>query len=127
ISSIPLSLWGDERPQSVEVRGEIYMPRSGLTELNRVARERGNKEFSNPRNAAAGSLRQLDSNVTAQRPLRIYCYDVGAIQGGILPETHAEVLQQLMDWGFPVSDLKRVVHGVSGCLDYYQMLLDRRD
>src|SRR5699024_3675709 len=78
-------------------------------------------------NAAAGSLRQLDSNVTAQRPLRIYCYDVGAIQGGILPETHAEVLQQLMDWGFPVSDLKRVVHGVSGCLDYYQMLLDRRD
>src|SRR5699024_5904940 len=86
ISSIPLSLWGDERPQSVEVRGEIYMPRSGLTELNRVARERGNKEFSNPRNAAAGSLRQLDSNVTAQRPLRIYCYDVGAIQGGILPE-----------------------------------------
>src|SRR5690625_2769814 len=112
VSSIPLRMWSGNRPESVEIRGEIYIPRSGFSELNRAARERNEKEFSNHRNAAAGSLRQLDSKITARRPLRIYCYGVGAIQGAELPGTHDEVLQQLMEWGFPVSGLKRVVEGV---------------
>jgi DNA ligase (NAD+) len=126
VNSIPLRLLGCDFPDVLEVRGEVYMPHSGFNELNRHAREAGEKPFTNPRNAAAGSLRQLDSKITVKRPLRVLCYGVGEVQGAALPETQAELLQQLREWGFPVADLIEVVYGVEGCLAYYRKLQARR-
>jgi DNA ligase (NAD+) len=119
IESIPLQLMGGDWPQQLEVRGEIYMPRAGFEQLNVQARNKGEKTFANPRNAAAGSLRQLDPKVTASRPLAIYCYSVG-LASGTLPETHYQTLQKFKDWGLRVSPLVRHVHGVDECLQYYQ-------
>lgn len=126
ISSIPLRLLGSGWPQLLEVRGEVYMPLEGFEELNRKARQAGSKVFVNPRNAAAGSLRQLDSSITAQRPLEMCCYSVGQIQGGTLPDQHTQVLQQLFQWGLRINGEMRRVQGVAGCLHYYQELQKKR-
>lgn len=126
IGSIPLVLKGDNVPPMLEVRGEVYMPRSGFDRLNRVAAEKGEKVFVNPRNAAAGSLRQLNPAITASRPLVMCAYSIGSISGGNLPPTHFEVLNQLFEWGFIVSDERRVAKGIEECEAYYTYLEAKR-
>ncbi|MCP4212474.1 MAG: NAD-dependent DNA ligase LigA [Halieaceae bacterium] len=127
IHAIPLRLRGEDVPAVLEVRGEIYMPREGFEALNRNARKRGDKPFVNPRNAAAGSLRQLDSRVTASRPLDMCCYSVGRVEGGELPDRHADVLKRLHSWGLKVNPESVVVRGIGACDDYYQKMADKRD
>lgn len=127
IPTIPLRLSGSDYPRRLEVRGEIFMPRAGFDALNERMRAEGAKTFVNPRNAAAGSLRQLDPRVTAQRPLEMFSYSVGVVEGGQLPEKHADLLRQLKVWGLRLNPLLEVVEGVKGCLDYYQRILKTRD
>lgn len=127
IPSIPLQLRGEDFPEVLEVRGEIYMPRAGFEQLNQRAREEGGKPFVNPRNAAAGSLRQLDARLTAQRPLEMCCYSVGLVEGGTLPQEHSAVLECLHRWGLRINHESRVVTGIAACEDYYQYLAERRD
>jgi len=127
ISSIPLRLRGDGFPALLEVRGEIYMPKAGFEKLNAEARSRDDKPFVNPRNAAAGSLRQLDAQVTARRPLEMCCYSVGQVSGGSLPDSHAEILGRLQSWGLRINAEMRVVGGIEACEAYYTSLSDRRD
>ena len=99
IESIPLRLLGEGYPKTLEVRGEVFMPRAGFEAYNKKARAAGEKTFVNPRNAAAGSLRQLDPKLTAQRPLDMYVYSVGLVEGGTLADHHSEVIEQLQGWG----------------------------
>lgn len=127
VPSIPLTLMGDGWPERLEVRGEVYMPKAGFDAFNKQALANGEKPFVNPRNAAAGSLRQLDSKITANRPLQMCCYSVGIVDGGELPGKHSDVLQQLHCWGFRINDQMKVVQGINGCIDYYQDLQTRRD
>lgn len=126
IPSIPLRLRGEGYPALLEVRGEIYMPHAGFEALNAAARERGEKPFVNPRNAAAGSLRQLDSRLTAQRPLEMCCYGIGLVEGGDLPVKHADVLTSLNSWGLRINRESRVVADIDACDDYYEDLAQRR-
>lgn len=127
IPSIPLHLLGEGWPSVLEVRGEIYMPRSGFEALNKASFARGEKGFMNPRNAAAGSLRQLDPSVTASRPLEMCCYNVGLVEGGVLPSCHMPVLQQLNSWGLRINPEMRVAKNLQECIDYYHYLAARRD
>ena len=127
IRSIPLRLRGAGYPAVLEVRGEIYMPRDGFEQLNARARENGEKIFVNPRNAAAGSLRQLDSRLTAQRPLEMCCYSVGLVDGGSLPGRHSMVLACLSEWGLRINSEMAVVQGIDACGQYYDTLAQRRD
>lgn len=127
IRSIPLRLRGAGFPSLLEVRGEIYIPKAGFESLNARARERGEKSFVNPRNAAAGSLRQLDARITAQRPLEMCCYSVGLVEGGDLPDRHAEVLECLRLWGLKINPESAVVSGVDACDAYFDALAQRRD
>ncbi len=126
IASIPLRLRGKNLPEVLDVRGEVFMPKTGFAELNRRISAEGGKPFVNPRNAAAGSLRQLDPSITAQRPLDIFFYGVGYAEGWQLPDTHADVLARLRDFGLRVCSEARVVRGVSGCVEYYAELGRRR-
>ena len=127
VPSIPLTLMGSGWPQRLEVRGEVYMPKAGFEAFNEQALAKGEKPFVNPRNAAAGSLRQLDSRITANRPLEMCCYSVGVVEGGELPENHSDVLKQLHGWGFRINDQMAVVQGIEGCILYYENLQKRRD
>jgi DNA ligase (NAD+) len=111
----------------LEVRGEVYMPKKGFAALNARARDRGEKTFANPRNAAAGSLRQLDPRVTAERPLALICYGVGEVEGGDLAPTHGAGMRRIAAWGLRVSPELQTVRGVSGCLDYYRRIGARRE
>lgn len=126
INSLPKILKGTTVPSLLEVRGEVFMPSAGFEALNKMARQRGEKTFANPRNATAGSLRQLDSTVAAERPLDIFIYGVGAYEGIELPGSHSDVLLVLADLGFPVCPENKVVSGVEECLDYYQQIGARR-
>jgi len=127
LQSVPLRLLGEKLPGVLEVRGEVFMPKSGFNKLNQQARENGEKEFANPRNAAAGSLRQLDPRITATRPLSFYSYAVGVVEGGKPARTHYETLQHLKDLGLPVcSEIKRV-RGIDACMVYYRDIMQRRD
>ena len=125
IASVPLRLRG-RAPKMLEVRGEVFMPVDGFERMNAEAVARGDKVFVNPRNAAAGSLRQLDPRVTATRPLELFAYAVGVVEGITLPARHSEILQQLRDWGLRVCPEARVVQGVEGCLEYYRSIGARR-
>ncbi|MEC9407724.1 MAG: NAD-dependent DNA ligase LigA [Pseudomonadota bacterium] len=125
IRRLPLRLQG-QVPQLVEIRGEIYMPLAGFRAMNARLEQAGGKPFVNPRNAAAGALRQLDPAVTAQRPLDIVCYALGALEGGALPATHTALLAQLESWGLPVSALNTPVENVEGCLERYRQLQVQR-
>jgi DNA ligase (NAD+) len=125
IPSIPLRLRGEGWPARLEVRGEVYMPRAGFEAFNRLALDRDGKTFVNPRNAAAGSLRQLDPRITAQRPLEFCAYGVGVSTGG-LPQRQSLLLAQLKEWGLRCSPEVRVADGVAACLAYYEDLLQRR-
>ncbi|MBA4501025.1 NAD-dependent DNA ligase LigA [Marinobacterium marinum] len=127
LKSVPLRLLGTGWPERLEVRGEIYMPRAGFEFLNEQARAADEKTFVNPRNAAAGSLRQLDPSVTARRPLEFCCYSTGVVEGGELPAEHAARLQRLNEWGLKINAEMRVVQGLVGCREYYAELSTRRD
>jgi DNA ligase (NAD+) len=120
IKALPLKLRADRAPRLLEVRGEVFMPLAGFERFNREAVARGEKSFVNPRNAAAGSLRQLDPKMTAARPLDLFIYALGVVEGGVLPAHHSETLQALRQWGFKICPQSRVVDGVEGCLDYYR-------
>ena len=121
-SSAPVALsW----PASLEVRGEIYMPLAGFEAWNEQARREGRKELINPRNAAAGSLRQLDPRISAQRPLAFYAYSAVAAEG--LPDGHFDALQLLRTWGFPVNPEVRRVRDAKGCTGYYREMAEKRD
>lgn len=127
IAAIPLRLLGEDYPKVLEVRGEIFMSKTGFNVLNQQQRAKGEKTFANPRNAAAGSLRQLDAKITAKRPLRFYAYAVGEVTGAPLATHHTDMLRGLKKWGIPVTDLLDVVKGSQGCLDYYTKILAQRD
>lgn len=127
IKAIPLTLRGTGWPAVLEVRGEVYMPRADFEKYNEHARKHGGKVLANPRNGAAGSLRQLDPRITAQRPLAFFAYGTGLVEGGELPDSHSATLKQLRGWGFPVSSLSDVVEGVDGLLGYYRRIGEARD
>ncbi|MGB5250503.1 MAG: NAD-dependent DNA ligase LigA, partial [Gammaproteobacteria bacterium] len=127
ISTIPLRLQGSDYPDVLEVRGEIYMPREGFDRLNRKARESESKTFANPRNAAAGSLRQLDPRVTAERPLAFFAYGIGGMEGGTRPERQSSLLTWLRSLGLRICPLNEVVEGATGCHAYYKRIGARRD
>jgi len=126
IRSIPLRLHGDNVPAVVEVRGEVVIRRGDFDALNERRLARGERPFANPRNAAAGSLRQLDSRITARRPLTLFVFGIGEASEA-LPATHEQVLETLQHWGFRVNDQVRRVTGVSGCLAYQQRLIEARE
>ena len=125
IRSVPLVLQGDA-PQLFEARGEVFMPLAGFRAMNEAARQRGEKLFVNPRNAAAGALRQLDPQVSAQRPLEAIFYAVGAVEGAPLPERQSELLALLRQLGLRTSSEAQRVRGLAGCLEYYRRLAARR-
>ncbi len=125
IRGVLLALRGSP-PEVIEVRGEVFMPLAGFTLMNEQAQARGEKVFVNPRNAAAGSLRQLDARITASRPLDIFFYAVGWVEGGSVPERHSGLLQAFRNWGLKTCPEARIVQGVAGCLRYYQKIGARR-
>ena len=127
IKTVPLQLLGSNLPARLEVRGEVFMSIDGFNSMNKAARESDQKEFVNPRNAAAGSLRQLDPRLTAKRPLQMFCYGVGINEGTQLADHHHEILQQLKGWGLRVCPLIQRVEGVDGCLQFYEKMLHLRD
>ena len=127
VKAVPLHLRGTGWPHVLEVRGEVYMPLAAFKRYNERALAEGGKVLANPRNGAAGSLRQLDPRMTAQRPLAFYAYGVGAVDGGELPQTHSATLARLREWGFPVSSESDVVRGLDGLLGYYRRIGERRD
>ena len=126
IYSVPLTLRTQTPPTVLEVRGEIYMPKQGFEKLNALALEQGEKTFVNPRNAAAGSLRQLDPKITATRPLVMCAYSIGYVEGWDQPKSHYEGLLQLNEWGFRTNDLMATAEGAQACIDYYEMLNEKR-
>lgn len=127
IPSVPLTLRGEDFPDLVEVRGEVYMPKAGFEQLNRRLAEQGEKTFVNPRNAAAGSLRQKKSTVTAKRPLELCAYSMAVTDDSLLPETHWESLQRVRGWGFRINPEMRKAMGVEACLEAYQELMAKRE
>jgi DNA ligase (NAD+) len=126
IAAVPLKILAKDPPSIIEIRGEVYMPKAGFEAYNAKAKLTGEKVFANPRNAAAGSLRQLNPAITASRPLAIYFYGIGACENFDLPESHLLQLKLLQQWGFRVSSETKQVVGLKGCLDYYQAILKRR-
>ncbi len=130
IQSVPLKLINNDYPQVLEVRGEIFMPKGGFKKLNEIQLKNGDKAFANPRNAAAGSLRQLDSRVTASRPLAMYCYALGLVEGehadNPIKTTHSDILQQLQHWGLSVSPEIKRLENCQQCIVYYQNIMQRR-
>jgi DNA ligase (NAD+) len=119
IAALPLKLRTADAPGLLEVRGEVFMPVLGFERFNREAVARGEKPYVNPRNAAAGSLRQLDARMTAARPLDLFIYGVGYVEGGTLPMHHGEMLRLMRHWGFKICAQSRVVDSIDGCLAYY--------
>jgi DNA ligase (NAD+) len=126
IGEIPHRLRGTGAPV-IEVRGEVYMRRDAFERLNEQQREKGAKTFVNPRNAAAGIVRQLDARVAAQRPLNFFAYGLGEVQGWDVPATHSGLLQALADFGVPVNDERAVVEGADGLVAYHARIGERRD
>ncbi|UCC15686.1 MAG: NAD-dependent DNA ligase LigA [Gammaproteobacteria bacterium] len=127
IKSIPLRLRGESVPESLEVRGEVYISKEGFEKLNEQARESGNKTFVNPRNAAAGGLRQLDPRLTAKRRLEFFAYGIGGHDGVEMPDRHSGILKMLGDSGLRISPLNEVVSGIAGCQGFYERIQSDRD
>lgn len=119
IKAVPTALRGSP-PKLLEVRGEVFLTIAGFKAMNQRALERGERTFVNPRNAAAGSIRQLDPRLAANRPFDVFFYGVGETDGWKLPATHSEAQQQLREWGLKISPLSKVVQGAAGCLEYYR-------
>ncbi|WP_353230486.1 NAD-dependent DNA ligase LigA [Pseudomonas qingdaonensis] len=126
IRNVPLKLQGKGWPAVLEVRGEVFMSKEGFERLNAAQAQIGGKTFANPRNAAAGSLRQLDSKITASRPLEFCCYGVGQVSEAIA-DTHIGTLEKLKGWGMPISRELRHAAGIKECLDYYRDIGERRN
>ncbi len=126
IASIPLHLLGEGWPELLELRGEVFMPLRGFEELNRRELEAGRKGFANPRNAAAGSLRQLDPKVTATRPLAFFCYGFGEISPVIQEQSQIALIRRMAEWGIPICPQLRRVTGAAGCIDYYHEMGELR-
>ena len=126
IKSVPLKLEAQGLPPRFEVRGEVYIPQREFERFNQLALERGDKPMINPRNGAAGSLRQLDPKITAQRPLTMFCYSLGWADGGWQPETHTQVMAQFKSWGLRTNELVKEVADVDGCMSYLEDMLQRR-
>ncbi|MFL1465864.1 NAD-dependent DNA ligase LigA [Marinobacter sp. HN1S83] len=126
IPSVPLRLRGRDVPEMVEVRGEVYMPKAGFEKLNQTLANQGEKTFVNPRNAAAGSLRQKKPSVTARRPLELCAYSVAVADDSILPGTHWDCLQQVREWGFRINPEMRKATGADECLAAYETLMEKR-
>lgn len=126
IRAIPLKLRGENIPARLEVRGEVFLPQSGFEKINEEARRTGGKVFANPRNAAAGSLRQLDPRITAKRPLTFFCYGIGILEGGELPNSHLARLQQFKAWGLPVSERIRLCGTPEEVLAFYHKVEEDR-
>ncbi|WP_322060208.1 NAD-dependent DNA ligase LigA [Paraburkholderia sp. J63] len=127
IRSLPLRLKGKRVPKVLHVRGEVLMFRRDFDRMNERQREAGHKEFANPRNAAAGSLRQLDSKITAQRPLSFFAYGIGVLDGEPMPATHSELLDWYKEMGLPVNSERAVVKGAQGLLDFFRAVGEKRD
>ncbi len=127
LCSIPLALRTDTPPTQIEVRGEVYMPHHAFEMINKTARAQGEKLFVNPRNAAAGSLRQLDPNITAKRRLRFFAYGLESVSGMTEPDSHFAALQQLKHWGFPINPLIEKVQDIDGCLAFYNTIQSQRE
>lgn len=127
IDAIPLKLRGNDFPPLVEIRGEVVMPKAGFEKLNQQQLDKGEKPFVNPRNAAAGSLRQLDPKITATRPLSFYSYGVGLMQGMSLPDKHSIMMNKLNSWGLRINPESQVVKGAKGCVLYYEKLAIKRN
>jgi len=127
IASIPLRLMGENLPRRIEVRGEVYMELEGFDALNLSQRQAGGKVFANPRNAAAGSLRLLDSRITASRPLTFCSYGIGLCEGIELPASQFRQMQYLRSIGIPVSRQIELLDSIEDCLDYHQRILEQRD
>lgn len=125
IKAVPIQLRGDA-PELLEVRGEVFMTIAGFKAMNEQALARGERTFVNPRNTAAGSIRQLDPRQTANKPLDVFFYSVGEVRGWKLPSRHSEALEQLRQWGLKVSPLMTVVEGAAGCLEFYRDIGARR-
>ncbi|MBR7798487.1 NAD-dependent DNA ligase LigA [Undibacterium fentianense] len=126
IKTLPLRLRTENPPAVLDVRGEVLMFKKDFEKLNQRQRDLGAKEFANPRNAAAGSLRQLDSRITAQRHLRFFAYGIGNLEGAALPHSHRELLDWYKEMGLPVCDDKAVVQGASCLLDFYRRIQTKR-
>lgn len=126
IRAIPLRLHTNHPPAVIDIRGEVMMYKADLAKLNAKQREAGAKEFANPRNAAAGSLRQLDSRITAQRTLRFFAYGIGALEGVDMPPSHSALLDWYRELGMPVCEERAVVKGAQGLLDFYRGIGDKR-
>lgn len=126
VKAIPLRLHTDAPPKVLEVRGEILMYKSDFAKLNARQRDAGQKEFANPRNAAAGSLRQLDPRITAQRTLRFFAYGIGVLEGADMPPSHEAVLGWYASLGLPVCRERAVVHGARGMLDFFHGIAEKR-
>ncbi|MFD1556387.1 NAD-dependent DNA ligase LigA [Paraburkholderia silviterrae] len=127
IRSLPLRLKGEHVPKVLDVRGEVLMFRRDFDRMNERQREAGHKEFANPRNAAAGSLRQLDPKITAQRPLSFFAYGIGVLEGEPMPATHSELLDWYAQMGLPVNSERAVVKGAQGLLDFFRVVGEKRD
>lgn len=127
VRAIPLKLRGDDWPELLEVRGEVIMLHKDFEAFNQYARNHGEKPLANPRNGAAGSLRQLDPAITAKRRLSFFAYAIGAVEGGDLPPTHSATLQKLRQWGFPVSPEVDVARGFDGLIAYFHRVGAKRD
>src|SRR6202166_3935452 len=126
IKALPMKLRAERPPPVLEVRGEVFMPLAGFERFNSEAIARGEKSFVNPRNAAAGSLRQLDPKMTAARPLDLFIYGLGILEGGAMPAHHSATLQALREWGFKICPQSSIVEGADGCLDYYRNMGELR-
>ncbi|MDG9667640.1 NAD-dependent DNA ligase LigA [Hahella sp. CR1] len=126
VKNIPLKLRGEGYPAELEVRGEIYLPKAAFDAINKDAAAKGEKTFVNPRNAAAGSLRQLDPRITAKRALEMCCYSVGYFEGE-LPGTQHDILTQLQQWGLKINSQMKLASGAQECLDYYRHIMNVRN
>jgi DNA ligase (NAD+) len=126
IRTVPLHLQGGGWPKLVEVRGEVVIPKKDFERLNAEQLKQGGKVFANPRNAAAGSLRQLDPRITASRPLSFFPWGLGETSAPVA-QRYSEVVKHLRDWGFRITEFFRVVHGVEQCLRYHAEILEKRD
>ncbi|MAD46629.1 MAG: DNA ligase (NAD(+)) LigA [Oceanospirillaceae bacterium] len=127
IKNVPLKLYGDNYPSRIEIRGEVYMPKAGFEAYNDKARENDEKVFANPRNAAAGSLRQLDPKITARRPLEFCAYSIGVVSDDAqLADTHSGILQQVKNWGIKINPEMRVVQGLEAAQTFFETLGEKR-
>ncbi|MBF0110250.1 MAG: NAD-dependent DNA ligase LigA [Magnetococcales bacterium] len=126
VPALPLKLSGNTHPQRIEIRGEVFIPLKLFAKMNARMQRQGEKIFVNPRNAAAGAIRQLDPRITARRPLTFFCHGLGKVEGWEVPATQEKVLRQLAAWGLPVCAESEVVQGSEGCLNYFARMASRR-